>query len=291
MKVHSPDNVPGPPTYLHKNVVISVAALLGIFTLLYASTFMDLFQVWSTDEDYSHGFLIIPVSLYLVWRKRADLLDQPLKHSRWGFVILAVWAVMYFLGYAGNISTFVTYSMIVLIFGIFMTIAGYEITKMVLFPILFLLFMLPIPSEIYTMMTNPMKLVATTASVWILQLLDLPVYQEGNLIHLPNYSMQVVVACSGIRSLISIVALGLLMGYVIFNSNLRRVMLFIFSLPISVFGNVLRITITGLLAYYVSSEMAEGYSHTMAGLVTFALSFVMLLLGVYIIQCIIPVKK
>ena len=273
-----------------KRVLITLVALAGVFLLLYAATFKDLFQTWSTEEDYSHGFLIIPVSLYLVWRRKDELLKQPFHPNKWGIPILAVWAALYFLGYAGDISTFVTYSMIVLILGTVITIAGNAIAKLVLFPILFLFFMLPIPSEIYTMLTNPLKLIATNASVWVLNLLNVPVYQEGNLMHLPHYSMQVVVACSGIRSLISVVALALLMGYVLFKSNVKRSILFLFSLPISILGNILRITVTGLLAYHVSSEMAEGYSHTLAGLVTFTISFIVLFLGVYLIQWIAPEK-
>lgn len=276
---------------LPKRVLGAIAALTGVFALLYASTFKDLYLAWSTEEDYSHGFLVIPVSLYLVWRKKGELIDQPMQPSNWGIVILVFWAAMYFLGYVGDISTFVSYSMIVLIFGMVVTIAGHKVAQLVLFPIFFLFFMIPIPSEIYTMLTNPLKLTATSASASLLHLMKVPVYQEGNLMHLPNYSMQVVVACSGIRSLISVVALALLMGYVTFRSNIRRTALFIFSLPISILGNVLRITVTGLLAYYVSSEMAEGYSHTLAGLVTFAISFIVLFLGAYLIQWIVPEKE
>lgn len=256
----------------------------GTFTLLYASTFMSLFHTWSTNEDYSHGFLIIPVSLYLLWMKKDELFRQKLMPSNWGFLLIFLWAVLYFIGNAGSISAFTSYSMIVFLMGVIIAATGFHIGKMVLFPVLFLIFMIPIPSEIYTMLTTPLKLLATTASVAVLRIFDIPVVQEGNLVHLPNYSLQVVVACSGIRSLISIVALGLLIGYILFSSIGKRIALFLFSLPVSLFGNIFRISATGMLAYYISPEMAEGFSHTLAGLVTFALSFIILLAGARFIQ-------
>lgn len=268
-----------------------VALLAGVFMLLYAPTFRALYETWKTEEDYSHGFLIIPISLYLIWKKREELLSRPGHPSNWGFAILMLWAVMYFLGYVGEISTFVSYSMIVFLFGAVITLLGFGIAKAVAFPILFLIFMIPIPTEIYTIFTNPMKLVATTSSVWFLHLFNVPVLQEGNLMHLPNYSMKVVMACSGMRSLISVTALALLMGYLLLTSNARRLALFLFSIPVALLGNMLRITVTGMLAYFVSTEMAEGYSHTMAGLVTFALSFILLFAGVSLIQWIAPERN
>jgi len=268
-----------------------VALLAGVFILLYAPTFRALYETWKTDEDYSHGFLIIPISLYLIWKKREELLSRPGHPSNWGFAILMLWAVMYFLGYVGEISTFVSYSMIVFLFGAVITLLGFGIAKAVAFPILFLIFMIPIPAEIYTTFTNPMKLMATTSSVWFLHLFNVPVLQEGNLMHLPNYSMKVVMACSGMRSLISVTALALLMGYLLLTSNARRLALFLLSIPVALLGNMLRITVTGMLAYFVSSEMAEGYSHTMAGLVTFVLSFILLFAGVSLVQWIAPERN
>ncbi len=267
-----------------RRLTLTTVLMSGLFCILYYSTFLELAGVWVRDEDYSHGFLVVPVSLYLIWRKREKIIGKPVEPSRLGFAFLSAWAFLYFLGIGAEISVFERVSLIVFIFGALLSTAGIRITRVVAFPVLFLIFMIPIPSEIYTMLTNPLKLFATTCSVNILQLFDIPVLQEGNLIQLPNYSMKVVVACSGIRSLISVIAMAFLMGYILFASNIQRFILLVFSVPVSLLGNVVRITLTGLLAYYLSSHLAEGYSHLVAGILTLALSFLCLLMGSVAIQ-------
>ncbi len=247
-----------------------------LFALLYFNTFRDLVGVWSSDQDYGHGFLIFPISLYLLWRRKDDLLSQPIHPSRWGIGILIFWAVLYAVGSIGKISTIEDLSMLFFPIGAVAVLINWYAARIFLFPSFFMIFMFPIPSEIYTRVTNPLLLVSTTMSFHILNALHLPVLQEGNLLNLPNYTMQVVLACSGIRSLLSILALAFLLGYLMTPSNILRLVFFMISVPIAMLGNVFRITVTALLAYFVSPDAAEGYSHTFAGLVTFGLSFILL---------------
>lgn len=250
--------------------------ILASLALLYFDTFRDLIQTWSSSEDYGHGFAILPISLYLVWRKRGILLSRQINPSGWGYFVIALWIVFYAVGIIGNISTITDISMILFLIGAVAILMGGRILKDVIFPICFLLFMFPIPTEIYTRITNPLMLFATSTSFHVISSLNVPILQEGNLLYLPNYSMQVVNACSGIRSLSMIMALSLLIGYFVTTSNLIRVFFFIVSIPIAIFGNILRITITALLAYFYSPRTAEGFSHTLAGLVTFFVSLVLL---------------
>ena len=253
-------------------------AVIGIlFVILYCLTFKELMHVWASNEDYSHGFLVLPISLYLIWRKRGQLIDLSAQPVNWGKALIILWGILYFIGIVGAIATIAYISMIIFLIGALAFLVGSKIVRLFLFPLIFLVFMFPIPSEIYTRLTNPLMLVSTSASFQVLDSLHLPVLREGNLITLPNYSMQVVVACSGIRSLISIIALALLMGYLAVSSNIQRVILVLLALPIAMLGNVFRIVATALLAFYVSSQMADGFSHAMAGVVTFVLCFFLLL--------------
>lgn len=245
---------------------------------------MELAEVWASNDDYNHGFLIIPISLCLVWRKRRQLLEQPLHSSSLGILFLSLWAALYVLGVGAQILTFACCSLTAFLVGTLLFTAGRNATRTILFPIGFLLFMVPIPSEVYTLLTSPLQRFTTASSAQILNLFHIPVLREGNLIHLPNYSMQVVVACSGLRSLIAIVALALLMGYLLFRSNIERALLLLLSIPVAVLGNILRITITGFMVYQVSPSMAEGFSHTVAGMSTFCLSFFLLLGSVFCIR-------
>ncbi len=252
--------------------------ILGLFLLLYYSAFMDLVQVWSTDEDYSHGFFILPISLYLVWRKREEILASPRATAWWGYALMALWAVMYSAGVIGQISTVMYLSMLLFPLGACAIIAGGQVARIILFPTVFMIFMFPIPSEIYTRVTNPLMLISTDISFKLLSILGTPILQEGNILSLPNYTMRVVVACSGIRSLMMIMALTLLIGYSMLSSNLIRMIFFFVSIPIAIIGNIFRITVTALIAYHYSPEAADGFSHTLAGLFTFALSFLLLFL-------------
>jgi len=232
--------------------------------------------VWSSDQDYGHGFLILPMSLYLLWKKREELISQPIHPSQWGIGILTFWAFLYAVGLIGQISTIEDVSMLFFPIGAVAVLINRNAARIFLFPAFFMIFMFPIPSEIYTRVTNPLLLVSTTMSFHILDALNLPVLQEGNLLTLPNYTMQVVLACSGIRSLLSILALAFIMGYLMTPSNILRLIFFFIAVPIAILGNITRITVTALLAYLVSPGAAEGYSHTFAGLVTFGLSFILL---------------
>lgn len=259
--------------------------LLGILAvLLYASTFMELALLWARNEDYNHGFLIIPISAYLVWRRRRWLTRQPLRSSPLGLVFLCLWAAFYLLGVGAQILMFECCSLIAFLLGTLLFTAGVRFTRVVLFPVAFLILMVPIPAEVYTLLTSPLQALATGLSAHILNLADIPVFREGNLIHLPNYSMQVAVACSGIRSLLTIVTLSLLMGYLLFPSNVERAILLSLSVPVALIGNILRITAAGFIVYRFSPRMAEGLSHTLAGMVTFSLAFALLLGGVCLVR-------
>jgi exosortase len=252
---------------------------LFVMTLLflYCSTFQGLIKAWVRNEDYNHGFLIVPVSLYLAWIKRRDIISRAPRPSAMGIPLLLLWAVLFILGVGAGISTMERVSIIVFLLGCTLSLAGREITGMLIFPILFLVFMIPIPSEIYTAVTNPLAMLATTCSVSIMHLTAIPVCQEGNLILMPNYSMEVLDACSGIRSLVSIIALALLLGYRIFSSFMEMFCLLMMSIPVSIIGNIIRITITGLFSYACSSRFSFVCTHTVAGISAFLFSFLLLL--------------
>lgn len=269
-----------------RNRSLSLLSLLIIvlYGLLYFSTLRDLVSLWSSNEDYGHGFFVIPVSLYLIWRRRRDIVGGMDGPSRWGPVLLAAWAVFYGIGTIGHITTVTNLSMLVFPMAAAATLVSGTAARIIAWPVLFTAFMFPTPSEIYTRVTNPLLLMSTTVSFHILSAFGLPVLQEGNLITLPNYAMEVVQACSGIRSLVTIMALAYLMCFFMSAAGLLRVLFFVMAVPVAILGNILRITATALIAYMVSPSAAEGFSHTLAGLVTFSFSFVLLYACMELVQ-------
>jgi len=268
----------------HRGVAEKLFVILTLSVLLYFTVFRELIQVWSTNEDYGHGFFILPISLYLIWQKRGELLSRPAGTSRWGYPLLVLWAPAYVIGSVGHISTVAYASMLLFITGSCAVLVGGKVLRLILFPVLFLVFMFPIPSELYLRVTNPLMLAATDVSFRLVDMMGIPILRDGNLLTLPNYSMEVVDACSGIRSMIAIMAITLLIGYFTIPSLIVRTVFFFVSIPIAMLGNVFRITTTALLAYFYTPQAAEGFSHTFAGIATFLLSILILFGCIQVVQ-------
>jgi exosortase len=251
--------------------------LIGVlFVVLYFNTLSKLIDLWSTNEDYGHGFFVIPIILYLLWKKAEEFSPEPYEPARWGTALVAIWALLYSLGSVGQIATITYASMIVFPIAAVATLINAKTSLAILAPAGFMIFMFPVPSEVYTRVTNPLLLMSTTISFQVLDILQIPVLRDGNVLTLPNYTMEVVQACSGIRSLMSIMALAFIMAYLMIKSNVFRAAFFLMSIPVAIIGNILRISITALLAYYISPKAAEGFSHILAGIVVFMFSCLLL---------------
>lgn len=247
-----------------------------IYIIVYYSQLVELIRLWSKNEDYGHGYAILPLSLWLIWKKREQISGAQGSPPLWSYLLFALWVVFYLFGTIGDVATVMYGSMVLFLMAAISLLLDGTAVRVLLFPLLFIVFMFPIPAEIYTRITNPLMLIASTMSANLLTALNVPILQEGNLLFLPNYRMEVVNACSGIRSLIAIMALALFMGYLFLTSNILRMLTFAISIPIAIFGNIFRIAVTAMLAYFVSTRAAESYNHLFAGLTTFFLSLTIL---------------
>jgi exosortase len=250
----------------------STYVLVFLFVLLYFQVIIGLVNDWWVDSNYSHGFLVPLVSAYLIWKKRGKLKSLQKKRSYWGFLILLLGLGIYIVGTAGSEYFSARFSLIVVLFGLTFYLNGKEWAKELLFPLAFLAFMVPIPYVIYYSIAFPMQLFSTKLSYYILHSIGLPSIRQGNIIYLPNYSLEVVEACSGLRSLVSLLALGTFFAYVTFKSNLKRFILFLSVFPIAIGANIFRIFITAVGAYVVSPKLAEDFLHKLSGLIVFLVS-------------------
>lgn len=260
-----------------RRVPVTPLLLACTFLLLYFPTMLGLVRSWLSNEDYSHGFLIIPISLYLIWSRRRDMLENQLRPSLLGIPFLMLWAVLFTLGVGAEIATFERVSLIVFLMGCVLLLAGRDVAGKLVLPVLFLTFMIPIPSEIYSALTNPLAIMATSYAVSIMHLASIPVCQQGNLILMPDCSLEVLGICSGIRSLVSIIALALLVGCRIFSTSWQMLCLIVLSIPVSIIGNIVRITITGCVSYAFSYRFSFMGLHAVAGVSAFVMSFLLLL--------------
>lgn len=254
-----------------------VAVLFASFILLYFPIWKGLVLAWYSNDQYSHGFLIIPLCVYMLWRKKETLAEIQIRPSRWGFALTIFSLLLYLFAHLAEITTVASFSMILLLAGVITYFYGFPLLKELLFPLFLLLFMIPIPAQIYSKLTIPLQLFVSKASVWIGAIMGLPIYREGNVIHLPDQTLQVVQACSGLRSVISLLLLSAVFGYFTLKSNTLRALLFICGIPAAILVNIIRVLLLVLAFNYFSYDLTSGTTHTVFGMLIFVLALIFLL--------------
>jgi len=250
--------------------------LAGAFGYLYASVLPDLVADWGNDPDYSHGFLIPVLSGYFLWERRHVLAQLPVQPNPVGFLVMLLGIALFLLGQIGAELFLMRVSLVVLIAGLVLYLSGWRYLQGMAFPIIFLLFMIPWPAIILNALTLPLQLLAARLSTSSLQLMNLPVYREGNVIFLPHATLEVVEACSGIRSLVSLLALAVVFAYMTQRHVWKIAVLVVSATPIAIIANAFRIWGTGVLAHVYGPQAAEGFYHTFAGWLVFVIAFVLL---------------
>ncbi|MBN1847923.1 MAG: exosortase [Deltaproteobacteria bacterium] len=260
-----------------------IFVLILLCVLLFAPVLIELVQTWSTSPDYSHGFFVIPIALFMLWRKRDQIFTTP-PSSSWIWFSLSLLAVCtYIIALITSFHSLTYLSMIIIIFSLFFFLAGLQITKIVALAILFLLFMFPIPSSLYILITNPLKLMITSISAWIIQLFGFPVYQDGNLLFFANTQLEVAEACSGIRSLYSFIMLSCV--FALLCSHLTSKMILIAStIPLAILVNIIRVSGTGILANFYGPEVAQGFFHEFTGFILFIIGLIVLFAIYYLLE-------
>lgn len=251
--------------------------LLLLTCVLNLHVWLDLIQDWTHDGNYSHGFLVVPISIWILYRCRKDLVF-PAQSSRLGVALVVVGSVGLVLGIAASEFFITRMSLILQITGIGLAYLGRTNFRKVWFAFFFLLFMVPVPAVIYYQATLPMQLLSTKATTFLLQLLGMPAIRQGNIIHLPGYSLEVIEACSGLRSLVTLLALGALYSWLYMAGKIRPVLLTLAMIPIAITANVFRIMLTAIGAYTISIELADTFLHEVSGLLVFISALVMMMI-------------
>jgi len=254
-----------------------------LIILLFANPILHLVHFWYNNPDYSHGFVVIPTSLFILWQKREDILSTSAKASWAGFPLLLAGSIGYLIAVITKFQTLTYLSMVVTLLSLLLFLVGYKLTRILLFPVLFLLFMFPIPSEIYILIENLAKLMITDISVQIIRFFKIAVYQEGNLLFLANTSLEITEACSGIRSLYSFLMLGVVLT-ILCKKKMTKIILVCSTIPLAIFMNIIRVTGTGVLSNYYGDEVAQGFFHQFAGFLVFAIGFVLLSFEYYLLE-------
>ncbi len=252
--------------------------LVGVLAVLYAPVIKLLVYQWYNDADYSHGFLVPLLSAYLIWQRRDKLREVPRHASWWGMVMVAFSLGLLFLGSLGAELSLTRLSMLGTLCGLIVYFTGGAMLRAVAFPMAFLLFAIPIPVVVYNEIVFPLQFIASKFATRVLELLNLfPVMREGNVLILPHMRLEVVEACSGIRSLMSLLALAAGYGYLVEKSVAVRWFLIAEMVPLAIISYGTRVMITAIMANYFGPKAAEGFMHEFSGWVIFVVATIMFL--------------
>jgi exosortase len=240
---------------------------------LYAGVLRGLGADWSNDDNYSHGFLIVPLAAYFVWERRGRLARAVRTPSAVGLLVVLASLALLVAGILGAEFFLSRVSMIGVLAGAVLFLGGWEHLRILAFPLGFLLLMIPIPAIVFNLIAFPLQLFASQFGVMVIQLFDVPVLREGNVIVLAHTKLEVAEACSGIRSLISLLTLGIVYGYFSDARAWVRLAIALSTIPIAIVANGLRVAGTGVLAHYYGPEAALGFFHTFSGWLVFVAAF------------------
>lgn len=250
--------------------------ILVSFGLLYAETISKMLVDWRDDPNYSHGFLIPFISGYFLWQRRGALPAAVTRGTAAGLPAVLAGLGLFILGHLSGELFSMRLSMLVVLAGTVAFAAGFDFLRAVAFPLGFLVFMIPLPYLVYNSFAFPLKLFVSRVSVASLQALGYTVLREGNIISFPSTTLEVADACSGMRSIISLLALATAAAYLSLKGWWRKVVLVAIAVPIAVLVNALRVIVTGMLANHYGARAAEGFYHEFAGLVIFGAAIILL---------------
>lgn len=266
------------------------AALAATLALTYAGVLSALVRQWSNDDNYSHGFFVLPLAAYFAWERRDALTAAVRRPSIVGLVVIVGSLLVYTAGLLGAELFLTRVSMIGVIAGSVLFVWGWSHFRILLFPILFLLLMVPLPSIIFNQMAFPLQLLASQAGEAVITTAGIPVLRDGNVLQLPSQTLEVAEACSGIRSLVSLLMLAIVLGYFTERRTGARILIALAAVPIAIVANAARVAGTGLAAEWVSPAAAEGFFHTFSGWLMFVVAFAGLLLVQRVVSSVRPRK-
>jgi exosortase len=263
-----------------EGVGLGLAVLASLLVALYWSIGRDMVLQWWYDPNYSHGFVVPVFSAYLIWQKRGRLRALPMTGSWTGLPVVVAGLGMLILGVIGAENFLMRGSLILVLAGLVLFHAGQAVFREVLFPLGFLIFMVPLPSILFNAISLPLQTFAAANATWMLDAMGVPVFRDGNVIQLSHITLGVVEACSGIRSLISLLAVAIVWAHFSLSGGWAKLLFIGVAVPITIVANAARIVFTGLIGQWLGIDYAQGFFHGFSGWIIFVVAF-LCLLGVH----------
>ncbi|MFT5439666.1 MAG: exosortase A [Alphaproteobacteria bacterium] len=255
--------------------ILLAIAIIGLFGLFWP-TAVQIVEIWTNSSTYNHGFLIPLIVAYLIWIKRGALANRLPMPSKWGVAVVFVAGFGWLLGELGSVGQVQHFALAIMVQGMFIAVLGTAISRVLIFPLGYLLFAVPFGE----FMVEPLQDLTAVFVVKGLQILNIPVFLDGIFISIPTGNFEVAEACSGVRFLIAMIALGTLFAHLTYNSRGRKLLFVTLSLVVPVFANGFRAFGIVLLAYYTNNQLAVGVDHLVYGWLFFAfVTVIMLMIG------------
>jgi len=254
---------------------VPLAWFSALLIIAYLPILRHLVEQWSTDEDVSHGFFVLPIAALIAWQRRDRILALDYHPAWWGLGVMA-WAALQ--GYVGTLGAELFLqrtSFLIALLGLLLALGGTRLIRELAFPLLLLPFMIPLPAVLYNQITFPLQLFASQVAEFSLGLMGIPVLRDGNILELASQKLSVVEACSGIRSLLSLSFLSVVYAYFFDQRVWMRWVLLAATIPIAILANSGRVTITGVLSE-INPALARGFFHSLEGWIIFVIALVML---------------
>ena len=251
---------------------IGAAALASMIAAAYWEVLAGLVAQWTADDNYSHGFFVIPLAIFFAWRRWPRLAATPLRPDARGLLLIAMGVTLFALGTLTAEVFLARVSIVPLIAGCIAFIWGGAQMRVLLFPILFLLLMIPLPAIVFNQIAFPLQMFASQVGELTLRAAGVPVVRDGNVLELESLTLQVAEACSGIRSLVTLLTFAIALAQLERRSRRQTLLLCACTVPIAVAANAARVAGTGLAAHAWGPVVAEGFLHTASGALLFAVA-------------------
>ena len=270
-------------TFSRQQVVLIFGALI-LLVIAFQDGLAHLIVRWDEQEEYSHGYLIPLVSAYLIWQRVDFLKTLEFKPSWWPVGIVVAGLVIAVVGEISALYVLIHFSFVLIVLSLAWSIMGWSAFKYVLLPLVLLIFAVPLPYFLEATLTADLQLVSSKLGVAFIRLFGIPVYAEGNVIDLGAYQLQVVEACSGLRYMYPLMGVGFIIAYMYQVELWKRVVVFLSTIPITIFMNSLRIGIIGILVNSWGIEMADGFLHYFEGWIIFVACLAILILEMLVLN-------
>lgn len=274
----------------------ALGATALLLALAYAPNLIDLGRTWGNDENYQHGFLVIPIAAFILWRRLAEIPWEPGTALGtapwWGWALLVAALVARAMAYEGSLQWVETATLVPAIVGLAWAFGGGALLYRAWPAILFLVFMLPLPTAVNNLIALPLQRIAATGSYFLLQLSGFWVVQEGNVLRLATpfgtRALDVALACSGLKMLMTLAATVTATIMLIPLPVWKRIVLLVSAVPIALISNITRIVTTGWCYNYIEGEAGQHWAHDISGWMMMPLALVLVGLELQILSWLTP---